>query len=178
MFQPFGPTRTHTYIAFDGDADLMAYRTIQRWSADERVPFMLLDAHHINYARDDSLPESIIQQLKERLDRSRHLMLLVGSTTNRNRRGILQYEINYAIRNQLPILVVFIGFGFFLPKGVTDAEALWGVLRPRLPSVLRDAPQQVFCTASPFTRTSVVTAIQNYDVGSLPSAGYTWCWYE
>src|SRR2546430_1566672 len=91
--------RTKTYIAFDGDTDLMSYRTIQAWSADPKHPFVLNDAHDINYARDDSLPESIINQLRERLDVSKHLVLLIGSATNRNRRGILQYEIRYALRN-------------------------------------------------------------------------------
>ena len=30
--------RTKTYIAFDGDTDLMSYRTIQLWSADPKYP--------------------------------------------------------------------------------------------------------------------------------------------
>lgn len=59
--------RTRTYIAFDGDADLMSYRTIQGWSADPSYPFTLLDAHDLSNAQDDSLPESIIKQLKIRL---------------------------------------------------------------------------------------------------------------
>ena len=60
--------RTKTYIAFDGDADLMSYRTIQGWSADKNNPFTLNDAHDVNEARDNSMPESIINQLRERME--------------------------------------------------------------------------------------------------------------
>ena len=58
------PRRTKTYIAFDGDTDLMSYRTIQAWSAAPKHPFALNNAHEINNARDDSLPESIMNQLR------------------------------------------------------------------------------------------------------------------
>ena len=95
--------RTKTYIAFDGDTDLMSYRTIQAWSADPKYPFVLDNAHDVNYARDDSLPESIINQLRERLDASTRLVLIIGSATNRNRRGILQYEIRYAGSNRTKV---------------------------------------------------------------------------
>jgi len=33
--------RANTYIAFDGDSDLMSYRTIQVWSADREFSFTL-----------------------------------------------------------------------------------------------------------------------------------------
>jgi len=56
------PRRTKTYIAFDGDTDFNSYHTFQSWSADPKHPFRLNDAHEINYARDDSLPTSIIAQ--------------------------------------------------------------------------------------------------------------------
>ena len=127
------PKRTKTYIAFDGDADLMSYRTIQSWSADPKYPFNLNDAHDINYARDDSLPESIINQLRERLKVSKHLVLIIGSKTNRNRKGILQYEIRYALRNSLPIILVLKGFS----SDDDHTKELWNSeLRPKIPAVL------------------------------------------
>lgn len=51
--------RTQTYVAFDGDADLMSFRTIQSWSADPKIMFTLDNAHDLNYARDDSLPSRL-----------------------------------------------------------------------------------------------------------------------
>src|SRR5688572_8789854 len=102
--------RTKTYIAFDGDQDLMSFRTIQGWSADKSNAFFLNNAHEINYARDDSLPTSIINQLRERLEVSTNFVLIVGTALNRNRKGILQYETKYALRNKLPIILVYKGF--------------------------------------------------------------------
>jgi hypothetical protein len=167
------PQRTKTYIAFDGDTDLMSYRTIQAWSADPKHPFVLNDAHEINYARDDSLPESIINQLRERLDVSKHLVLLIGSATNGNRRGILQYEIGYALRNKLPIILVFIGFS----SDQENSERLWNErLLPKIPAVLKDWTEDKYCLVCPFTRETVINTIATYSNTNLPSKGYSWAW--
>jgi hypothetical protein len=165
--------RNKTYIAFDGDTDLMSYRTIQAWSADGRHPFVLNDAHEVNYARDDSLPESIINQLRERLEVSRQLVLIIGSATNRNRRGILQYEIRYALRHMLPIILVFQGFS----SEVDNSDRLWrDKLFPKIPTVLKNSPDDKYCVVCPFSREQVVDAIHRYSHTSNPPKGYVWCW--
>jgi hypothetical protein len=165
--------RTKTYIAFDGDADLMCYRTIQQWSAEPKNSFSLNNAHDLNYARDDSLPQSIIAQLHERLDASKHLVLIVGQSTNRNRKGILQYEIRYALRYRLPIILVFKSFS-------TAHEAnntLWQrILFPKLPSVLREWSEDEYCVICPFTFLAVTNAIKTYSHVNLPAKGYSWFW--
>jgi len=165
--------RTKTYIAFDGDADLMSYRTIQGWSADKNNPFTLNDAHDVNEARDNSMPESIINQLRERMEVSKNVVLLISSDTNKNRKGILQWEIGYALRNNLPIILVFIGYSTSTPR----SETLWkDTLYPKIPSVLRETSLDKYCLLSPFTREKVVSAIQTYSINNLPSKGYTWYW--
>jgi hypothetical protein len=165
--------RTKTYVAFDGDADLMCYRTIQRWSADPKNSFSLNNAHDINYARDDSLPQSIINQLYERLEASKHLMLIVGQATNKNRKGILQYEIRYALRYQLPIILVFKHY-----SGGDQAtnELFQRVLFPQLPAVLREWTEDEYCVLCPFTFDAVTEAIKKYSNVNLPAKGYTWYW--
>jgi hypothetical protein len=151
----------------------MSYRTIQAWSANPKHPFVLNDAHEINYARDDSLPESIINQLRERLDASKHLVLLIGSATNRNRRGILPYEIRYALRNKLPIILVFIGFS----SDHMNSDSLWKErLSPKIPATLTQWTEDKYCLVCPFTRAPVVNTIATYSYASLPSNGYTWAW--
>lgn len=165
--------RTKTYIAFDGDADLMSYRTIQSWSADKNNPFTLNDAHDVNEARDNSLPESIINQLRERMEVSKNVLLLISSDTNKNRKGILQWEIGYALRNSLPIILVFIGYS----SSTANTESLWkDKLFPKIPLTLRDTSLDKYCLISPFTRERVVSAIQLYSVNNLPSKGYSWHW--
>ena len=170
---PLPKLRTKTYVAFDGDTDLMSYRTIQGWSADPKYPFVLNNAHDVNYARDDSLPESIISQLRERLEVSTHLVLIIGSATNRNRRGILQFEIKYALRYKLPIILVFQGFSSLYD----NPERLWrDKLWPKIPAVLRDWPDDKYCLVCPFTRDTVVEAIYIYSHTFLPPRGYTPYW--
>ncbi len=60
-------------------------RTVQSWDRDNS-DFSLNDAHNVNYARDDSLPESIKNQLIERLNLSKNLALLIGSETKKTKR--------------------------------------------------------------------------------------------
>ena len=168
------PLRSRTYIAFDGDTDLMSYRTIQSWSKDPTTPFTLIDAHKINNARDDSLPDSICRQIKERLDRSRNFVLIVGSNTNRNRKGILQYEIRYALRNSLPIVLVFKGFS---AEDGHDNDLWRNSLFPRIPRIIREYSNgQRYCLVCPFTQPAVTGAIRTYSYNSLPAAEYTWYW--
>ncbi len=165
-------TRTKTYIAFDGDSDLMSYRTVQSWSANQALSFNLNDAHDVNTARDDSLPQSIINQLRERLDNTKVLILLVGDKTKYNRKGILKYELQYALRNKLPILLTFIGF----KVAHSNTSELWNkYLHPKIPSVLTDA-SEIYGLVSPFTRSSVEYAVKTYSHLRLPDQGYTWNW--
>jgi Thoeris protein ThsB, TIR-like domain len=173
-----GSMRTKTYIAFDGDADLMSYRTIQGWSADKSNPFELNDAHELNYARDDSLPESIIAQLQERLEKSTNFLLIIGSETNKNRKGIMQYEIRYALRNTLPIFLVYKRYStdqWYSSSNKDEWNKHWfATMKPKLPLVLRETDQTEYCLICPFTREVVARVIGTYNHLKLPSHGYTW----
>lgn len=55
--------RNKTYIAFDGDTDMIYYRTLQMWKSNANINFEFYDAHDLNTARDTSLTESIKNQL-------------------------------------------------------------------------------------------------------------------
>ncbi len=165
-------TRTKTYIAFDGDSDLMSYRTVQSWSENQALSFTLNDAHDINTARDDSLSQSIINQLRERLDNTKILVVLVGDKTKYNRKGILKYELQYALRKRIPIQLSFIGF----EQGHSKTPELWSkYLHPKIPTVLTDA-SEIYGLVSPFTRASVEYAVKTYSHLQLPSKGFTWNW--
>lgn len=164
--------RTKTYIAFDGDSDLMSYRTIQGWNKDKTIPFSLNDAHDVNEARDNSLPESIINQLRERMELSKNIILLISPATNQNRKGILQWELGYAIRHQLPIILVFIKYN---NNDTSSSDKLWSDLYPKVHSIIRDAKEK-YCLICPFDRDQIFSAIQTYSNTNLPSKGYTWHW--
>jgi hypothetical protein len=163
--------RTKTYIAFDGDTDLMSYRTVQAWDADDSS-FSLNDAHDINYARDDSLPESIINQLRERLEVSKNIGLIIGSETKGNRKGILKYELNYALKENLPIFLFFKG----IDASTANTEQLWkNTLLPKIPTVITTS-QTKYCLVCPFTKSAFSSAAANYSNNNLPQEGYVWHW--
>jgi len=154
-------TRTKTYIAFDGDSDLMSYRTVQSWSANQALSFNLNDAHDINTARDDSLPQSIINQLRERLDNTKILILLVGDRTKYNRKGILKYELQYALRNKLPILLTFIGF----EAAHSNTSELWNrYLRAELHACIA---QRIRALPAPYRDVVWLRYIQDYSYAEI-----------
>ncbi len=163
--------RTKTYVAFDGDTDLMSYRTVQSWDRDDSS-FSLNDAHDVNYSRDDSLPESIINQLRARLNLSKNIALIIGSKTKENRKGILKYELNYALRNRLPIFLFYKGYDANTQK----SDLLWkNHLLPKIPTVITEAEEK-YCLICPFTKNAFGSAAKAYSNNKLPNAAYTWWW--
>jgi hypothetical protein len=96
--------RNKTYVAFDGDKDMRYYNLLKAWRDNDKIDFGLLDAHEINKARDSSQTESIRAQLRERLQNSKVMLLLVGESTNRLMRFV-KWEIDYAHKIDLPIVV-------------------------------------------------------------------------
>lgn len=96
--------RNKLYVAFDGDHDMAYYRTLQMWKANANIDFDFYDAHDLNTARDSSLPDSIKAQLRERMQNSKVMLLLVGENT-RFLRLFVPYEIQLARRLDVPIIV-------------------------------------------------------------------------
>lgn len=173
MCSPTITYRTKNYIAFDGDESYMSYLNLLRWNADNKCEFTINNAHNINYANDDSLPESIKKQLKARLDSSKNMVLIIDKAIKYNRKGIVKYEINYALRNKLPIILVFKGYS----STDTNNDKLWNdKLKPLIPQCLLNEPEyNIYCLISPFTINVINSAIK-YTKNNLPQAGFNWLW--
>ena len=116
--------RTKIYVAFDGDTDIHYYYLMKAWTNNEKFEFEINDAHDINYSRDTSQEVSIKNQLRERLHSSIVFILLVGENTKYLRKFV-PWEIDYASRNNMPIIVVNL-------NGKRDRD------NDRCPAVLRD----------------------------------------
>lgn len=93
------------YVAFDGDKDIHYYRLLTAWSNNDKFDFSFADAHDINSARDTSTEETIKQRLRERFNNSRAFVLLVGESTKYLYKFV-KWEIEMAIKLQLPIIVI------------------------------------------------------------------------
>jgi hypothetical protein len=99
------PYRNKTYVAFDGDNDINYYRLMKAWKRNDGFDFNFHDAHDLNTAYDSSQEESIKRQLAERMQNSKLFILLVGEKTKILRKFI-PWEIEQAIKRNLPIIVV------------------------------------------------------------------------
>ncbi|MCT3293257.1 TIR domain-containing protein [Lactiplantibacillus pentosus] len=97
--------RNKVYVAFDGDEDMNYYRMIQAWAANTHDDFKLNNAHDLNKSYDDSEEESIKKQLRVRFANSKLFILLLGEHT-KNLRKFVRWEIEVAIKLELPIIVV------------------------------------------------------------------------
>lgn len=97
--------KNKTYVAFDGDNDMWAYRYMRGWKANDHIDFDFHDAHDLNSARDTSTEESIKTQLRIRMQNSKQMLLLVGENTKYLRKFV-PWEIELARKKEIPIIVV------------------------------------------------------------------------
>jgi len=97
--------RNKTYVAFDGDNDMRFYLLMKAWKANDNIEFDFHNAHDLNTARDSSEEESIKAQLRERLKNTKLFILLVGEHTKYLTKFV-KWEIESAIRREIPIVVV------------------------------------------------------------------------
>jgi len=94
-----------TFVSFDGDSDIHYYRLMTAWKQNDNHSFNFYNAHDLNTARDSSAEQSIKAQLSERLSNSKVFVLLVGETT-RYLYKFVRWEIEQAIKRELPIVAV------------------------------------------------------------------------
>lgn len=97
--------RNKTYVAFDGDNDMWAYRFMRGWNTHDHMDFDFHDAHELNSARDTSTEESIKAQLRLRMANAKQMILLVGEKTKFLRKFV-PWEIELARKKDIPIIVV------------------------------------------------------------------------
>lgn len=97
--------RNKVYIAFDGDNDMTAYKSLEMWNANPNFDFNFNNAHDLNHALDSSKEETIKRKLRERFSNSKLFILLVGEHT-KNLYKFIRWEIEVAIELELPIIAV------------------------------------------------------------------------
>lgn len=97
--------RNKTYVAFDGDNDIHYYNIMKAWRQNDNSIFNFFDAHDINNALDTSTEETIKRRLRERMANSKVFVLLVGESTKYLYKFV-RWEIEQAIKRELPIIVV------------------------------------------------------------------------
>ena len=94
-----------TYICFDADSDIGVYHFMKAWKENERIAFNFHNAHELNSIRSGSSEETIKRNLRERLQNTKVMVVLIGEKT-KNLYKFVRWEIEYAIDNDIPIICV------------------------------------------------------------------------
>jgi len=112
--------RNRTYVIFDGDEDIWAYKFMRGWKANEHIDFDFHDAHDINELRDGSSEEVVKRKLRERLAYTKQAIVLVGEKT-KNLYQYVRWEIDVCLEKGIPIVVVNLNGGTRLDADLCPA---------------------------------------------------------
>lgn len=96
--------RNKTYVIFDADEDMWAYRFMLGWKALEHLDFDLHDAHDLNTITDRAGDETVKRKLRERFASAKQVIVIVGQKT-KNLFRFVRWEIEVALDLKLPIIV-------------------------------------------------------------------------
>ena len=94
-----------TYIIFDADSDMDYYEEMVRWKDSNHIDFNFYNAHDLNNLRDGSLEETIKRKLRERMNNTKQVIVLVGDSTQYLYKFV-RWEIDIAINMDIPIIAV------------------------------------------------------------------------
>ena len=94
-----------SYVCFDADTDIHYYRLMTAWKEHEKIEFNFYNAHEINTLRDGSSEATIKAKLRERLENTKVLVILIGQNTARLYKFV-RWEIEWALDNDIPIIAV------------------------------------------------------------------------
>ncbi len=98
--------RNKTYVIFDGDNDIWAYKYMKGWKVNERIDFNFHDAHDVFPLTYRAVDERYIKgKLRERFKTAKHVIVLIGDST-KNLHRYVRWEIEVALALDLPIIAV------------------------------------------------------------------------
>ena len=159
-----------TYIAFHAEgktdptaSDIKYYRMLKAWHENDDIEFKFVNSHDkVSAVRDTSSKKTIMRSLRERLDNSRNMILIIGPTT-KNDTDFVPYEIEYAVDTcKLPLICVYTGYASILDPKSHRAE--W----PAALTARIDAGT-VRAIHIPFKQRVIDTAIGQFHLNNVPT---------
>lgn len=97
--------RNKTYVIFDGDEDMWAYRYMRGWKANEKVDFDFFDAHDLKPLTNRAGEDTVKRRLRERLSNTKQALVLVGEKT-KNLYRFVRWEMDTCQALDIPIIAV------------------------------------------------------------------------
>jgi len=116
--------RNKTYVCFDADTDINYYNEMTGWKESKQIDFNFHNAHDLNILSDDNSEETIKAKLKERMNNTTALIVLIGEATKNK---FVRWEQDIAIEMGMPIIAVNLN-----GKKVRDIELCPPILQNEL----------------------------------------------
>lgn len=97
--------RNKIYVCFDGDKDIHYYNLMKAWKQNDKTSFDFNNAHDLNNILSSSSEITIKRRLRERMNNSKILVVLIGESTKFLYKYV-RWEIQIALEYKIPIIVV------------------------------------------------------------------------
>lgn len=167
--------RNGTYVAFHAEgqsdpteSDMKYYRLLTAWHENKDIEFNMINSHDKTSAvRDSSKRATLLSRIRERLNNSRNMLLIIGKTTHLDDDNV-PFEISDAIDNcGIPIIAAYIGYNSIgAPK---ELRNLWPkALATRIDNNMAKVIHV------PFKMEPIQAAIKQYDYQQQPKSGLTY----
>lgn len=160
--------RNGTYIAFHANntadpsaSDMKYYNTLRMWKVRNEGDFRFVNSHEKRDVRDWSTKETLRRALRERINNSKHLLLIVGETTRLDTDWV-PFEIAHAVDNcGLPIIAAYPGYERIMAPA--QLSHLW-------PKALADRINNGTAKVIhvPFKKEPIADAVSQFDFNNPP----------
>src|SRR5262249_12165764 len=95
--------RNKTYVIFDGDNDMWAYRYMSGWNSHEHMDFSFHDAHDLRPLTERASEDTVRARLRERLGDTKQAIVLVGQSTQYLYRFV-RWELEMCLKLDVAII--------------------------------------------------------------------------
>lgn len=161
--------RNGTYVAFHAEGtsdptetDMKYYRLLTAWHEHDGIDFNMINSHDKTAAvRDTSKRQTLISRLKERLNNSKNMVLIIGETTRLDNDWV-PFEVRYAVDScEIPIIAAYPDYNSILAPA--KLRTLWpAALKTRID----DETARVIHV--PFKKEPLKAAISKFSHNNLP----------
>ncbi len=161
--------RNGTYIAFHAnntsdpsESDMKYYNTLRMWKVRDESDFRFVNSHEKRDVRDWSTKETLRGALRERLNNSKHLLLIIGQTTRFDTDWV-PFEISHAVDNcEIPIIAAYPGY-----DRIMDPSALSALWPKALADRINNGTARVIHV--PFKKEPIADAVSQFDFDNPPT---------
>ena len=161
--------RNGTYIAFHAEgktdptaSDIKYYRMLKAWHENDGTDFRFVNSHEkVDAVKDSASRKKIMDSLRNRLDNSKNMVLIIGPTT-KNDTDFVPFEIAYAIDTcKIPIIAAYTGY-----ESILVPNALRNMWPKALADRIDAGSAKVIHIG--FKRSLIDDAIGRYNLSKLP----------